>query len=177
MSIFFTADEHYCHSNIIKYCERPFSTAEEMDRKLINLHNEEVGSRDVVYHLGDFSLLGPTKKDKLKGILAQLNGVHHLVLGNHDRLKPFSYVEIGFQTVHTTMECPFAPGIVLAHDPSIATVLSRSEILICGHVHGLFKYIGNVFNAGVDPWGFKPIHLEFIKATMARDRKERKGAS
>ena len=53
---FFTADEHYGHANIIKYCNRPFASADEMDTKIIQCHNEIVGSKDVVIHAGDFTL-------------------------------------------------------------------------------------------------------------------------
>ena len=55
-TFFFTADEHYGHTNIIRYCDRPFASAEEMDAEIIRRHNEIVGSQDVVIHAGDFTL-------------------------------------------------------------------------------------------------------------------------
>jgi len=33
--IFFTADLHFGHENIIKHCNRPFKSADEMDAMLI----------------------------------------------------------------------------------------------------------------------------------------------
>jgi len=52
---FFTADEHYGHEYIIKLCDRPFTSIDEMDAEIIRRHNEMVGSKDVVIHAGDFN--------------------------------------------------------------------------------------------------------------------------
>ncbi|HKZ41488.1 MAG TPA: hypothetical protein VJ044_11030 [Candidatus Hodarchaeales archaeon] len=54
--IWFTADHHFCHTNIIKYCGRPFKTVQEMDHTMINKWNSVVKEGDTVYHLGDFAL-------------------------------------------------------------------------------------------------------------------------
>ena len=51
---YFTADEHYGHANIIKHCDRPWDTVEEMDAALIQLHNSVVKDGDIVVHAGDF---------------------------------------------------------------------------------------------------------------------------
>lgn len=33
--IYFTSDTHFCHSNIIKMCKRPFDNTEHMNKALI----------------------------------------------------------------------------------------------------------------------------------------------
>jgi len=53
--IFFTGDLHLDHANIIKYCKRPFSDVEEMNRTLISNWNNTIGKKDTVYFLGDLA--------------------------------------------------------------------------------------------------------------------------
>ena len=96
--VFFTSDCHFDHANIIKYCSRPFETAEEMNRQLILNWNKVVSWDDTVFILGDFCFGQRTRWEK---ILPQLNGYKYLVLGNHDKLK---YIpENGFEAVERQM--------------------------------------------------------------------------
>lgn len=53
-NIFFTSDTHFWHENIIKFCNRPFSSVEEMNDTIIENWNKVVGENDIVFHLGDF---------------------------------------------------------------------------------------------------------------------------
>ncbi len=83
-NIWFTADQHLGHENIIEYCNRPFKTIDEMDKTLIDNHNEVVKPGDTVYHLSDFTL-GDYKQ--VVGYFDQLNG-HIKFLSNpwhHDK--------------------------------------------------------------------------------------------
>ena len=51
--IYFIADTHFNHENIIKYCDRPLSNAKEMNEYIIQKWNSVVNEDDIVYHLGD----------------------------------------------------------------------------------------------------------------------------
>lgn len=79
-NIYFTSDSHWGHKNIIDYCNRPFSSVEEMDEKLIENWNNVISQDDIIFHLGDICFGGATTWDS---ILPKLNGHIHLILGNH----------------------------------------------------------------------------------------------
>lgn len=84
-NLFLTSDSHFNHVNIIKFCNRPFDSVEEMNETLISNWNNTVPKDGIVFHLGDFAFGGSEVWHK---ILSRLNGQIHLILGNHD-LKNF----------------------------------------------------------------------------------------
>ena len=165
--IWFTSDEHYGHKNMLTYEDRPFDNVDILKSELIDRSNAVVKPNDEVWHIGDFSMFGRERPEYFKGILSRLNGRHHLVLGNHDRLKPFTYVRLGFASVHTAMQLPNIDDyrIILAHDPATYVAMSKDTVLLCGHVHSLFSDLlpkERVINVGVDVRNFTPISIEEI---------------
>jgi len=77
--IWITADLHLNHKNIIRYCDRPFSTVKEMNKTLIENWNRKVEPGDTVFFLGDLAV----GRDKYRW-LRELNGKIVLIGGNHD---------------------------------------------------------------------------------------------
>ena len=77
--IYFTADTHFDHANIIHFCNRPFATVEEMNETLIANWNRKVHGNDTVYILGDMFF----RTSDPESILRQLKGQKHLITGNH----------------------------------------------------------------------------------------------
>ena len=53
--IFFTADTHFFHKNILKLDNRPWDTIEEMNNAMLAKWNNKVGNDDTVYICGDYS--------------------------------------------------------------------------------------------------------------------------
>lgn len=84
MKRFVISDTHLGHANIIKYCDRPFSSVEEMNDKIISNWNSVVSADDVVYFLGDFCY-GKPMHNASRLYREKLNGKIHLILGNHDK--------------------------------------------------------------------------------------------
>lgn len=162
MNIWFTADWHLSHFNIIRYTGRPFKDVNQMDHKIIKNYCELVGEDDVVFFVGDLSMRRKQYKEWFIRTFERLPGTKHLILGNHDYLGPFDYIEAGFTSVHTSLE---VQEFILVHDPAVATV-AKDRKFVCGHVHGLFKRQGNVVNVGVDIWDFKPVDIDTVRKTF-----------
>lgn len=80
--IYFTSDTHFHHDNILVYCNRPYSSVDEMNTGIIDIWNSIVKPNDIVYHLGDFSFKGYWKG--IAEVLVNLNGRINVVPGNHD---------------------------------------------------------------------------------------------
>ncbi len=79
--IYYTADLHFGHANVIRFDNRPFDNVDEMDRYIIDMWNARVNDDDHVYIVGDICLNNSKPVDKY---LAQLKGHKHLIVGNHD---------------------------------------------------------------------------------------------
>jgi len=169
--IYFTADPHYDHENIIELQSRPFTKLNLMNTTMIKRYNGIVKPEDVVYFVGDFSLRSARYRNWYMDILRRLNGKKILVLGNHDDLKPFTYVECGFYSVHTHMEIEIdGIPLVLIHDPA-ASCVDRNKVFIVGHIHDLFKVHKNVINVGVEVWDFAPVSWDQIKELIEKEVK------
>lgn len=162
MTVWFTADSHFSHRNIIKYCNRPFSSVAEMDETMIANWNDRVSQHDTVYHLGDF-MFG---KNQLR-ILQRLNGRKHLILGNHDR--DVSLADGWIWINHYAEVTCSKQHIVLFH--YAMKVWNRSYYgswHLFGHSHGTLPDDSNSlsFDVGVDCHDFKPLSFEEVKQMM-----------
>jgi metallophosphoesterase superfamily enzyme len=86
MTNWYTADTHFGHENVIKFCKRPFRSANHMDAVLMQNLWAMVGPKDALWIIGDFAH-GPKAKDTdwLRMLFDKLPGAEkHLVVGNHD---------------------------------------------------------------------------------------------
>jgi calcineurin-like phosphoesterase family protein len=117
-----------------------------------------------VYILGDLTL--EKDKEPIRRLLDKLNGKKHLILGNHDYLNPHVYVDIGFHSVHTSLEIEVnGYPLCLVHDPALSQ-LDRTKYFLCGHIHDLFKKQKNCINVGVDVWDYYPVSIHQIEEIL-----------
>lgn len=144
--IYFTADLHFGHSNIIKYCKRPFECADEMREVLIGNWNSIVKPMDTVYVLGDFAMGDP------RPYLKRLYGDIYLIPGDHDSVSkwPKDYVLPKIYSL-----CYQSQHIVLCHYPILAWPRSHyGSWHLHGHCHkGTLPFRpGKIINVGVDDY-------------------------
>lgn len=133
MNNFFIADTHFGDESIIRYENRPFKDASEMDAYIMNQWNNKVHPEDVVFVLGDFTVY--TDKAKIKQIISSLNGNKILVMGNHDRdFDANEWRECGFSEC-SPWPIVFKEYFILSHEPLyINSNMPYANIF--GHVHG-----------------------------------------
>lgn len=178
-NIFFTSDTHFGHTNILKYCSRPFSDIETMNNSLIKKWNETVKPNDIVFHLGDVGF------DKnIKNILYNLNGEIHLILGNHDN--KIKNIVDRFESVNNQMHISInGQQIYLNHFPFLCFAGSYGNMnsechtwQLFGHVHsGPYSDTGldhqrlkilfpTQYDVGVDNNDFRPVSYDEIKTII-----------
>jgi calcineurin-like phosphoesterase family protein len=161
-NIFFTADTHFNHANIIFFCGRPFADVEDMNEVMIENWNSRIGGKDTVYHLGDFAW------GDWEPILRRLKGRKILIRGGHDK-KNLRRAVHHFQYITDLMDIRIdQTPIVLCH--YCLRVWNRSHYdswHLFGHSHGRLPALGKSLDVGVDAHGFTPWSWEEIEVYMA----------
>lgn len=172
--IYITSDLHLGHSNIIKMCNRPFESVEEMDKTIIENWNKVVKDEDLVYVIGDFCFKG----NNAEHYLNQLNGSIILIKGNHDKyikhekiLKIKDYYELNYN----------GEKYVMSHYPIISwNGMYRDSVLFYGHIHSTGKEFEkvkntNAYNVNCEFWDYTPQPIDkFIIHNFAESMKGKK---
>lgn len=184
--IWLTSDTHFSHRNIIKYCDRPFTSVEEMDKAMTDNWNSVVSKEDTVYHLGDFALpdrrIYTTQNDqdqRVENIIQSLNGNIIIVFGSHDKQAfnnrhTFSYYYFKNTIVDLNIN---GVNVIMGHCPMLSwEKRTHGSIHFFGHVHSgpraPFLCQQNSYDCGVDNNEFKPILFEeAVQKAMSLDGK------
>ena len=164
--IFFTADTHFGHKNIIELCNRPFSSVEEMDEIMVQNWNAKVKGNDTVYIIGDMFF----RAQNPESILKRLKGKKKLIIGNHDgswmtKLKADDY----FVSINNYLEVSDGKrSLVLCHYPLVTWKHEKKSFMIHGHIHAdksedywpAIAKRSNMLNAGADINGYQPVTFD-----------------
>lgn len=168
---YFISDHHFGHTNIIGYCDRPFSSVEEMDQHMIERWNAIVKPEDEVFYVGDFSF---RTVDESQVILESLHGTKTLILGNHDRRTPGAYKRMGFVACHQEFHYVIPEvgrSVTLAHHPMFGP--KAPQILVHGHSH-TYRPVVTTFtttrqlllNVSVEGLNYEPLSEEKLIAII-----------
>lgn len=171
--LFFTADSHFGHANIIKFeaGHHSFSTIEEHDETIIENWNRKVPEDGLVYHLGDFAF---ASKSKIRELVDQLNGDIVLLLGNHDYnirgqvLNSFHSIE---KDVYISVRDDEAKGeyqkISMFHYPQISwNGAFHGAWCLHGHTHQNCYENGKLLNVGLVNHNYEVLSYDEIKTIM-----------
>jgi calcineurin-like phosphoesterase family protein len=163
-NIWFTSDTHFGHANIIRYCQRPFVSTDEMDWAIIERWNAVVKPHHKVYHLGDVVI-----NKKFLPLVKALNGHKRLVRGNHDILPTKAYLDAGFEEI---LSMRVLNGMLFTHIPIHPASRGRFGLNVHGHLHdkvvtkdgieGFPEPDENYLNVSVEHTNYTPVPMDWI---------------
>ena len=171
--VFFTADTHFDHANIIRLCNRPYETIEQMNEDMIEKWNRKITGNDTVYIMGDMFF---RSKDP-EAILRRLHGKKYLTIGNHDTwLKKIDAGKYFKEISHYIVTTDGQHGLALCHYPQVCWAHAKRFYMIHGHIHAdtsadyflLLAERDRVLNAGADINGFEPVTFEELQENNIR---------
>ena len=161
----YTSDSHFGHTNIIRYCQRPFSSVAEMDAALATPLIEADAAGDRIVHLGDWAW----KAEEAVQCLGQLSHPeqHLLVTGNHDRYP--SGLDVRNQAFHQVF------GTIIGERTSWMDNQHRMEDTADGRTYRLLLshvprprpedvdlvLFGHIHNSASDPLKIERVHLQY----------------
>jgi calcineurin-like phosphoesterase family protein len=156
--IYFIADLHFFHENILKYEPSRLelgSNASEMNEEIIKRFNETVSKEDTTFLLGDatFTDLSP---------ISRLNGSIVFIKGNHDRISRRKALNID-NVIYFSKKPIQVGSYLLSHEP-----INTDLVNIHGHIHS------NTLHEDFDPnthvcvsierlGGFRPVSVEALR--------------
>lgn len=167
--LFFAADHHFCHGAVITFTDkngnkyRDFPDIDTMHQHIITKHNSVVGKNDTVYFLGDVSF----SPEGLE-FLNEMNGVKHLIMGNHDKFDSHLYLKY-FKSIHGGFK---KHNIFMSHIPIHPSQLNTSRGWACnihGHLHAdRIKHKSETldlryYNVSMECIDFTPVRFDTIK--------------
>lgn len=165
--IYYIADPHFGHENIIGFCGRPFSSVEEMDKMLIANWRAVVQPKDDIYVLGDLIFKSQDPEKYLK----QLTGRIHLIRGNHDTFLKNEALERYFVSIDDILTiADEGRRVFLFHYPVAEWPgYYRDAYHLFGHIHNtknraaeIMETLPRCYNVGADCIGFTPRTLDQI---------------
>ena len=135
--IYYIADNHFGHKNVIRFDNRPFADTVLMDEVLVHNWNERVTEDDTVYILGDCFWKNEENSVKL---IQRLKGHKHLIRGNHDRVH--GRLRFYYESIEHYAEINDNDRLVILCHYPIPFYKNQhyGAVMLYGHVHRTKEY-------------------------------------
>jgi len=160
------SDLHFGHDNIIRYTNRPFVDADEMDAALYANWLRTVGENDTLLFIGDLAMRRAVCEATWERVRRGAGKVKHLVFGNHD-LTGSGEVRVGGFDLMSSLVCIDGdPPIICTHLP-LAT-LPDGWVNVHGHTHDAPPGRSPHINVSVEQLDYAPVALERLQR-LARE--------
>ena len=171
---FVTSDLHFRHKKIIEYCNRPWSTVEEMNEGLIQRWNSVVKKDDSIILVGDAAMVSSKHgRGEATDMLLRLNGKKTLVRGNHD-----SHLEIFVDSGFNVVDYIFVNNILIIHHPpqdskKTCDLVNRLKpgLIVHGHQHSDLGG-SRLFNVCVDIHNWTPVSWSVVEQKFELNKNE-----
>lgn len=179
--IFFSSDQHFGHSNVIRFCNRPYENTKEMGQALIDNWNSKATNNDIIFVLGDmFWFHG---RHDIKKVASKLNGKEiYIVPGNHCKREAYELCDerikllddVSAIYLRETDKPQIIAEIVISHIPLMTWPhRERGAYNFFGHIHSgpvtaaevdqdLPLWQGLQYDVGVDNNDYTPIEFNEI---------------
>jgi len=166
-------DPHFDHTNIIKYCNRPFKSVEEMNEVILRNWHRTIRSTDLVFFLGDMAFGRGSRKPRWW--LSQLTGRIVYLKGSHDQgIRPAATGLNALKVALTQIvEFSNSKRVLLVHD-TVNVPWTWLGWVIHGHNHNnrpLVDVHSQHVNVSADVLNYTPISFSelFDKVRRAKD--------
>lgn len=168
MENWFSSDIHFGHENVIKYCNRPFADAKEMDSVIMENWNARVAPKDHVYFLGDFCF-----NKNWERYLNKLNGRFFFIFGNHDkqiRNKIHHHHKVIWAGDYKEINIEKQPIILMHYAMRVWNKSHHGAWMLYGHSHNSLEDDKRLLSidVGVDAHDFKPINFQEVREIMIK---------
>lgn len=162
---YIVSDNHFFHTNIAKYCARPYNVSDLKNKDFLNeeilkMNEDMLKEFDAlpeecdIYNNGDLFFVGDENRkkflnsclDEMKAMVKRMKGPTGkrkliLILGNHDNLylpnegRIKFYYDLGFDKVYDT-PIIIEDNFILSHEPVYISP-ANNFINLYGHTHDL----------------------------------------
>lgn len=156
------SDLHLFHTNILRYCDRPFDDVVAMNLALVQNCLARVDVGDILIFAGDVTMGNVAATNAL---LHAMPGYKINVLGNHDVNRKGELLALAVDETAACLELttPGAP-LFITHYPVSESVLEPGQINLHGHIHNQVVHpsLGNGArhrNLSVEHTGYAPVLL------------------